>query len=308
MRSLQWVGLAVGVLLVGCQPESQPTRANSASSVAANANAPEPSVKRTPEPEPTPTPEPEKQPEATKAPVEAPAKVPTVADASKISPAATDGWSKTDVSPRKLAETLDTSLSDIKSATGRFRLVLDKGKEGAGHDQGEIVIADSTRYSIDWFRSHKLGTILRVRANGTYRRELTEKGWGPIERLSEQKSRDGLPLVKIWKDACSKLMFRPVIDRKPIWSPLITEFQAQGYSVRTEIKTMEVNGKPRPFYRFVVFKSDPKATRYEMRFDGIRMVPLTIKIEEPGKELVQWSGEWSFSQPIDPNAFNIEFN
>lgn len=322
MRISGWVWVAMGVALVGCQPEtakpvdagSSAVASNNATAVpepanaAANQPAPEPEPEKTPAEASNTTPNPDPALDNPGSTATAPAKPPTVAEGPKISPAATDGWEKTDVSPTKLAETLDTSLKELKSATGRFRLVLDKGKDGAGHDQGDIVIADSTRYSIDWFRSHKLGTILRVRANGTHRRELTEAGWGEIKPLSEVKSLEKLPLVKLWKDACSKLMFRPIVDGQPIWVPLVKDFQAQGYSVRTEIKSMTVNDKPRPFYRILAFKTNPKETRYEMRFDGIRMVPLTVKIEEPGKELVQWSGEWSFSQAIDPKTFNIEFS
>jgi hypothetical protein len=91
------------------------------------------------------------------------------------------------------------------------------------------------------------------------------------------------------------------------FAQVVREFREKGMNVALERTTMDVNTKLVPFYRVLIQEKAGDEPVVEMRFDGNRMLPLTVRIvgkDRAGKRLlVQWSGRWSFNRPVDESVF-----
>jgi len=212
-------------------------------------------------------------------------------------------WTKPKIDPMEIARRLDEAMYEMEQASGKVRLIMERSG-GRGSDEGMVEIQSANRYNIDWFRTDKFGMIFKSRANGKVRRELQDQGWGPISPLPATWTKDEA-LTDEWSTFFPKLIFRPVIEKKPIWVPLISSLRKQGYTVALGSRNAELpDGRTRVLYQFECTSKNPKHFQITARFDGQRLVPLTVNLKR-GATTYRWTAEWAFNQKVDDKMFEI---
>lgn len=214
-------------------------------------------------------------------------------------------WSPTSTDALEVAKQLDQSLYELRNAEARFSIVSEDS-ELSGQSTGTIKIGGSGQYRLEYFRTNALNQLLLVVGNGRERRLLRNDGWGPITRVPTRWSKEASPILGQWNALFPRLAFRALTEAQPGYEPLVRELRQQGFEVKYEVSEFKINESYRPVGR--IFATAPDRARHdiEIRLDGIRMVPLTIRMErkEPRREII-WTASWNFEQMFEPSVFSF---
>lgn len=229
----------------------------------------------------------------------------------KISGAGEDGWSKSELSAAELGAKLDKAIAALKDASADANITVEN-EELQGQLRLNIDVANPETYKVEYVLvSNPQETHFAV-ANGKKRSRFEKSVWAaPKPAASQGEAVDGRKLLSTWADRFPNDALRSLTDRQPTWGPLLQALERGelGFKMIVETKTMPVAGQPRPFYRVLAERPGAEPLRFEMRFDGTRFVPLTLRSnrERPGgrPDKAQWTAGWKFGQKVDPSKFEV---
>ncbi len=214
-------------------------------------------------------------------------------------------WEATSTDALEVAKQLDQSVAALRNAHAKFTLSV-QDEAGSGNSRGEVMIAGPNQYLVDFYRTTEPTRILRAVADGQRRATLRQDGWSEVEPVPTKWSKSTERVLPLWSRLFPRTMFRPLIEAQPVYEPLVRELRKSGFSVRYEVAEVELNGDYRPAGR--ILAAPPVAGRHEIeiRLDGIRMVPLTIRMvrNAPAREII-WTASWAFDQKFKPETFKL---
>jgi len=222
----------------------------------------------------------------------------------RIPGAGTEGWQRSRLSALDLGTKLDRAGKELKSAYGEATFWV-QNQEMQGHNTAKIRVVDGADYEIEYqMPADPVVTEIVVAGHGK-RMMLPNKGaWKLVSAVVPPRNR----LLAEWESSFPRAMFGN-LSGEAVWSPVLQDLLAGkgGYRAVLEEKSMTVNGRSVLFYRVLAERPGAKSSRIEMRFDGTRFVPLTIKVNRTpaGKkpELVQWNARWAFGQPLPKRQY-----
>lgn len=216
-------------------------------------------------------------------------------------------WTTVPTPPQELARSVDQAIFGLEGARATF-LISASDDRGKGTTSGSWLVLDKDRFFIEFARSDRVELMKALIANGTEFATSSPTGWS-----------NPSPLPSGWKDSVSDtwpkfisyfplMLARPLYARTAVFEPLIQALGSKGYRVQYQVAESEYNGKTRPFARLLA--TPPRGgLKVDMRFDGIRLVPLTIRlIDERAKPIPKeylWTAEWSFEQEFEESVFEI---
>lgn len=229
----------------------------------------------------------------------------------KISGAGEDGWSKAELSASELGAKLDEAIATLKDATADASISIEN-EELKGQLQLNIDVANPETYKIEYVLVTRPEETQVAVANGKKRSRLESSVWSaPKPVASAGEAIDGRKLLSTWADQFPSHAMRSLTDRQPTWRPLLEALERGelGFRMVVETKTMPVGGQPRPFFRVLAERPGTEQLRFEMRFDGTRFVPLTLRANRdrgPGaSSKAQWTAGWKFGQKVDTREFEV---
>lgn len=298
-------------LLVGCQPRSaspdQPatTTLPPPAGPSASIETPDPGRPAPPSPaNPAPDGATPRSPAGDSTSKKAPTPPPLPKNVFRIPGAGTEGWVKSDRSATDLGERLDRASRNLKGAFGDVTFWV-RNQQIQGNNTATVRVVDATDYEIEYqLPSNPVVTEILVAGKGQRMRLAAKGGWKPVKTVVPARSQ----VLARWETEFPAMMFAN-LGGEAVWAPVLEDLLAgkNGFRSVLEEKTMTVNGRAVPFYRVLAERPGPNAARLEMRFDGARFVPLTIKLNRTpvGKkpELVQWNARWAFGQPLPKRQY-----
>lgn len=323
MKSYLSLGV-LALLLVGCNKPSKPPIEDDEYSqqVAANSGtAPNSEESTTPEtatkPEPGPPKiKPEDIPKPGPKPAIAPLKENTKSDRVAgdghkqekpfaVPGAGTDGWKGSQLTALDLGNRMDVALLGLKGAYSEATTFL-RDHEMEGKTPTKLSIQDDENYKIEYPNpSHPTEAYILIGNKGA-RARMVESKWQSDDFIAGNPG-----AIKDWLENPVGQIFNGFAQQKPLWAKLLSEFvgRGEGFSTVIEQKEMSVNGKPRMFYRLLAERKGNLPATVEVRIDGLRQLPVTIrvnrKIDAKKESFLQWNAGWTFEKPIDPGTFAI---
>lgn len=222
----------------------------------------------------------------------------------RITPAGTGGWMEAKLSPGEVGQKMDRALQSLKGLEAGYDVELENG-EVVGTASGRIRVVDPTRYQVEYLVLADPTLSRRVLADGRQKKVFSREGWSRPQSLRGGTQRSGRELVEQFPDRFSQWVIEPLTSGQPVWSSLLPELEREGFTVEVEARQMVVNGQMRPFLRVVAERSggSPGLQRLELRLDGVRYVPLTIRMigqdaqQRPLK--ADWRARWLFNQKVN---------
>lgn len=309
VKRLTVAALIIGALLGGCSRPAPEAASRSEDEVAQGSPAPERNS-TTPFTPPGEKPPPTKPTPETSPPQTVPkSAIPKqVVDPARmtIRQAGTDGWTVAAMNPRALAERIDRSLANLRGAEGQATFFQDSPR-GNGSSTGQIRIADRNRFFIEYSLVRTEVDLNQIVADGNAKALYEARKWQARRPLNQALLAPSSPdrfLTEFPRD-----MFASLVDGVGGWQRAVAAWTRAGYQVLVETKTMDVRGTKTPFYRLMVNRSGKAPANFEARFDGMRNLPVTVRLnarDQAGKETrLQWSAAWRFNQTIDPKVFKV---
>lgn len=225
----------------------------------------------------------------------------------KIDPPQADQWRPAEPEWQKFAAEADAAFAGLKSTYAQTELAI-KNSEMTGYVTSEINIQDSGNYHLQYFTPAK-PTIPDVMLSHNNREYVLE---GKAPKVNEQSlTASDAELVKQFPAQFPKDVWLGYARGEKTWSRVLSALFSgkNGYKATFERKEMAVGSESRPFYRVVATNVTDPSDQWELRFDGQRKLPLTIKIVhkdakgQPSE--IQWNARWSFSKPIDTSLFIV---
>ncbi|MBL8060254.1 MAG: hypothetical protein JNK63_06015 [Chthonomonas sp.] len=209
-----------------------------------------------------------------------------------------NGWVPAGVEVAAFAVKLDKATENWKQVAGSFEMTLQNTKV-KGKQIGTFLIEDKSLYKIDYVDvDYPTGPNL-MRADGTNR--TIHNGSKPVKKMPLGQKGEA-PDVKHLHTLFSRQIFETLTEGRPTWEPVIDHLKKSGFKVTLESKNMESGGVMRPFYRLIATKPGIGLNAFEARFDGIRLVPLTIRVNatEPNNKpiVAEWRAIWNFNQKV----------
>ncbi len=219
----------------------------------------------------------------------------------EIKPVGTDGWIALAQTPEEFGQTVDRAISSLSNVAGTFNIEL-RNESMEGSKSGQFLIASSAQYAIDTVDIDKPTVLNRTLANGSTKKSLSENGWTAPQAVSAQGKPVGQKVSNTLSRNFSRLMFESLTERRPTWSPVLKSLEAEGFRVTLETKSISTSGVMRPYTRLVATRDGVGLNEFEVRFDGIRHVPLTVRMVSTaasGKPVTsEWRGKWKFNQKV----------
>ncbi|MCC6686259.1 MAG: hypothetical protein IT205_04645 [Fimbriimonadaceae bacterium] len=209
-----------------------------------------------------------------------------------------NGWRLAKVDPLAFGAMLDDASKKWSDIAGSFEMTL-QNTEMRGQQLGKFLISDKSLYRIEYVDVGDPTGPNVVRADG--KNKLILNGKQPVKK--GLVGQPGQPLAKgMFYRLFTRQAFEPFTEGRPTWEPVLSNLKQQGYSVTLESKDMESGGVMRPFYRLIAKKPGQGLNAFEARFDGIRLVPLTMKMNATsadGKPITaEWRAIWNFNQQV----------
>ncbi len=219
----------------------------------------------------------------------------------------TDGWSASTLTLADFAKRVDDAIGQLTDVAGGFEVELRNG-ELEGSQNGAIWISDPSIYRVDYVDIAAPTTLRRTTADGKSKKVLAAKGWGqPVAANKVGAPVDGKIVTELPR-LFSRIVFESLTERRPTWGPLVTQLEKQGYEVTLESKNIPTGGVNRPYLRLVASRQGKGVNNFEVRLDGIRFVPLTIRmngIDEKGRPITaNWRAAWQFNQKVKEQILN----
>lgn len=210
----------------------------------------------------------------------------------------TNSWKAASLDPVTFAGKLDNATKNWKQIAGSFEMTL-QNTQVKGQQVGTFMIEDNSLYKIEYVDiEHPTGPNL-VRADGQNRVIL--HGKDPMKKTPVAQQGSAAE-VKRFYTLFSRQVFETFTEGRPTWKPIMENLSQEGFKITLESKNMESGGVMRPFYRLIATKPGIGLNAFEARFDGIRLVPLTMKMnatDPKGKPIVaEWRSIWNFNQKV----------
>lgn len=221
-------------------------------------------------------------------------------EATKVSVAqpGSNGWKLAKIDLLAFGTMLDDASKNWSDIAGSFEMTL-QNTEMRGQQLGKFLISDKSLYRIEYVDVEDPTGPNVVRADGT--NKLILNGKQPVKK--SLVNQPGQPLaVGTFYRLFTRQAFETFTEGRPTWEPVISDLRRQGYSVTLESKDMESGGVMRPFYRLIAKKPGQGLNAFEARFDGIRLVPLTMKMNATSADYkpitAEWRAIWNFNQKV----------
>lgn len=219
----------------------------------------------------------------------------------------TDGWSASTLTLADFAKRVDTAIGQLTDVAGGFEVELRNG-ELEGTQNGTFLVSDASIYRVDYVDIAAPTTLRRITANGKSKKILAAKGWGqPVAATTVGAPVDARIVAELPR-MFSRIVFESLTERRATWGPMISQLEKQGYQVTLESKNIPTGGVNRPYLRLVASRKGKGANDFEVRLDGIRFVPLTIRMngtDEKGRPITAtWRGAWEFNQKVKEQILN----
>lgn len=213
-----------------------------------------------------------------------------------------EGWMKTAITPAELGRKVDAAMSKLQGVHAEASLLV-QGKALEGRNSGLIDVADPDNYKIEYQMPDDPTKLAILQSEGGERAYFEGGKW---KRESAKASQ---PLISRWPKTFTREIFAGLTHGESVWAPLLSALSqgAGGYAMALEQKVMPVGRNQKLFYRVLAQKAD-KSIQMELRFDGDRFVPLTIKVKNStGVKFsdVQWQARWSFNNRLDASKFKL---
>lgn len=229
-------------------------------------------------------------------------------------------WKTGGIAGTDLAARIGKAIQTMKGVEGKSRTVL-KTPAGNGMVQSDVKIQDGKTYVIQFPVIKDLPEAGEIRANGRVRASRNGEGkLGPQKPVATKAPEAALPPAKIaanWPKEFPRLAFLGLTDGKDAWKPLLEQLTSGKAGFNTEIskRTMEYKKRQITSYR-VVARRTPAAEKklgpceMEMVFDGMRYLPVTIRVnmtDPKGHEWkVLWQAGWNFQKTFKPAEFAMQ--
>jgi hypothetical protein len=192
-----------------------------------------------------------------------------------------------------LVARVDTAIAGMKGVGAETDLFVEL-PSGNGRNRDTLRIADKSRYAVP----------ITIATDDMRRITLVSDGARKVEVANGQigRPRPVQALLPRWLDEFPRYVFAPLTDGVNTWTQLSRELAQAGYDVRTERRDMPVRGQNRAFYRLLASKGE---TSIEIRIDGERMLPVTIRVvrgpDSRNKQL--WTARYSFGHQFAATEF-----
>lgn len=215
-------------------------------------------------------------------------------------------WARpAEIDPLVVAKALDDSIKELEGARAEVELITFDA-EGRGATRLNWLIDAPNRFLIEFVRTDRVFEKLKVVSDGERQAVFGGEGWRDFRDQPSGWLADSAPVLRDFRLFFPRQIGRPLIERQGFFMPLLRELRESRFEVVYETAEMNLNNSGRPFGRFLARHSRPGSSRIEIRFDGIRLVPVTIVVERgegENESIVQWSAGWSFEQTFDPTVF-----
>lgn len=217
------------------------------------------------------------------------------------------GWQRGSLSASALGSQMDQAIAKLRGTTAEGRMDV-RTKEMRGYVVLRTVLKDPKHYHIEF-----MDPSTPTKGNYIVRNEgrigfMSHDKWIAADFPAQPTSfLDQLHMT-------SGFGFRPFTG-SPYWKGLL-ERLAKGegkFKASLETKPMVLpNGEKRAFYRVIAERKGALPATVEIRVDGKRWLPVTVRVNEqvsPKEErFTQWSIAWSFDRPIAEKAFDLPEN
>ncbi len=220
-------------------------------------------------------------------------------------------WTDESVDGVEIARKMDAALRGAKNALVETKTTFDIAGVGQLDGKAQIKVRDASTFMVEYYLPETEAHINRVVSNKSGRATLQKSNWkagGPKPLANPVTDASA---VTSFEDQFMERIFATYTTGQDAWEPIVEAWSKgqAGYDLEVEKKSMKVNGKDRPFYRFLAQrKSDGKAT-IEVRVDGIRYFPVSIRVlrtEKNGEESqIRWNAEWKFGGSFSDKDFPI---
>ncbi len=223
----------------------------------------------------------------------------------KIEGAGKEGWSRSTLSAQDLGRKIDDALINLKATYIRLSLYC-QDAEKRGLNTGDASINDKDNYKILYQVPTDPTRSRIVISQAGRRKQLIGDQWNDAQPPTVEPA----ALRKRWAMNFPYELFGPLYGNAHTFATLLPALtsSSDGFHAVVEQKTIMFRQQPATFYRVLAEQPSTK-TRYEMRFDGRRFVPVTIRInsvDASGKDLlVQWNGDWRFDRNFSAETFRL---
>jgi len=117
--------------------------------------------------------------------------------------------------------------------------------------------------------------------------------------------------VDEWPQRFTELALVSLSDQRPVYAPLMKALQSGkgGYKTSLDKMVTTLDGVKHTMYRIVATRTEPDTTTIEIRVDGDRWLPITLRVNRKvkgGEEFYsRYALAWQFGQKVNADAFAV---
>lgn len=247
----------------------------------------------------------EAKPEATKPAARGAEKIlpktPAIREKAFVVPeASAEGWKPSSMPLAQLARKVDEAMAAAKGIGAKTDVYADL-PEGSGRVTLYSRIQERGRYVVEYVHPKTRLSVNLLIGDGSRQTRREGGTWLPPSGIGAS----GAPSVAAWIESFPAQAFASTTDGYGAWTALAGGLGKAGFRVSVQETKLPVRGQPRTFYRLV---ADKTTARIEARFDGQRMLPVTIRVVRqmgPRQSKVMWTTAYSFGHRFDASLFRI---
>lgn len=206
-----------------------------------------------------------------------------------------------------LGQKVDDAMASLKNARGLGILQYDYiGNQM--RSSLETKIQDQKTYKINFVLPRTLGSANQIIADGEDRVLKIDGKYEPLPGFgSTNQDLTAMSHAELekWAEEFPLYIFAHFTGGQASWEGLMRGFASQdsGFDVTVHKGTIKVNNKDRPMYMLTAESLADTKTSIQIKVDGVRYLPLTIKVDkqvEGGNLKMFWNSGWAFSDdPAD---------
>lgn len=218
---------------------------------------------------------------------------------------------ETAVDAVEIARKMDAALRGAKNALVDTKTTFDIAGVGKLDGKGKVKVRDASTFLVEYYLPETEGNINRVVSSKNARATLYKSKWksgGPEPFGDPVNDPD---VVTSFEDQFMERIFGTLTTGEDSWTPLVEAWSKgqAGYDLQVEKKSMKVNGNDRPFYRFIAQRKKDGEATVEVRVDGVRYFPVSIKVlrtdKNGEKSQIRWNAEWKFGGSFSDKEFPV---
>ncbi len=228
-------------------------------------------------------------------------------------------WKKTSLTPAALADRIGKAIREMKGTYGEAISTIKTPREN-GQVKCFIKVQDYKTYSIQTLQLAAMPGLSEVRSDGNKKAQTSPTGgFGkprPISSSGPEAALAGKQLVEKWPTLFPKLAFLGLTDGKDAWRPYMTSLMSGASGFKGEIaeRKMKWQGRDVISYRITARRTPDAAKKLgpceiEMVIDGVRYLPVTIKVNRTeaagGEWKVLWQAGYNFNKTFDAKEFAL---